>query len=66
LTTLVLIAGLTFIERKQIDYHQLQLTTAFARLGGFIFLICYILLHLNPAEEFNGEGTQFDTFIFSF
>ncbi len=55
LTTLVLIAGLIFIKRKQIDYHRIAMTTAFA-LGG-LFLICYILYHVsNPANKFNGEG----------
>jgi putative membrane protein len=55
LTTLVLIAGLIFIKRRQIDYHRLAMTTAFA-LGG-LFLICYILYHVsNPANKFNGEG----------
>jgi len=55
LTTLVLIAGLIFIKRRQIDYHRIAMTTAFA-LGG-LFLICYIVYHVsNPANKFSGEG----------
>lgn len=55
LTALVLIAGLSFIKRKKIDYHRIAMTTAFA-LGG-LFLICYVLYHVsNPANKFNGEG----------
>ncbi len=55
LTTLVLIAGLIFIKHRQINYHRIAMTTAFA-LGG-LFLICYILYHVsNPANKFNGEG----------
>jgi putative membrane protein len=55
LTTLVLIAGLIFIKRKQIDYHRIAMTAAFA-LGG-LFLICYVIYHVsNPSNKFNGEG----------
>lgn len=55
LTTLVLIAGLIFIKRKQIEYHRLAMTTAFL-LGG-VFLICYVVYHIsNPANKFSGEG----------
>lgn len=56
LTTLVLISGLIFIKRKQINYHRLAMTIAFL-LGG-LFLICYVIYHVsNPANKFSGEGT---------
>lgn len=55
LTTLVLIAGLIFIKRKQINYHRIAMSVAFA-LGG-LFLICYVIYHTsNPANKFNGTG----------
>lgn len=55
LTTIVLIAGLIFIKRKQINLHRLAMSGAFA-LGG-LFLICYVIYHVsNPSNKFNGEG----------
>ncbi|MDQ3130898.1 MAG: DUF420 domain-containing protein [Acidobacteriota bacterium] len=54
-TTVLLIAGLILIKRKNIAHHRIVMTTAFA-LGG-LFLVCYIIYHIsNPANRFGGEG----------
>ena len=55
LTTLVLIFGLIFIKKGNIDLHRTAMTTAFV-LGG-LFLVFYVTYHItNPANKFNGEG----------
>jgi putative membrane protein len=63
LTTIVLIAGLIFINRKKILYHRIAMTTAFA-LGG-LFLIFYVIYHsTNPANRFTGEGAARFIYLF--
>ena len=55
LTTVLLIAGLIFIKRSQLDLHRMAMTAAF--ILGSIFLVCYVLYHsTNPANKFSGEG----------
>lgn len=55
LTTLALIAGLTFIWLNKIHLHRAAMTFAF--ILGALFLVCYILYHLtNPENRFEHEG----------
>jgi putative membrane protein len=55
LTALFLIAGLYFIQRKNISAHRRVMTLAFL-LGSF-FLISYVLYHLsNESTAFGGNG----------
>jgi putative membrane protein len=54
-TSVLLILGLYFIRRKQLNAHKKAMLGAFGL--GAIFLVCYILYHVsNPSTPYGGEG----------
>jgi putative membrane protein len=56
ITALVLVAGFIFIRQKNVQRHQLAMTSAFA-LGG-LFLISYVIYHSTvPSTSYGHEGT---------
>ena len=55
LTSVLLVAGLYFIRRRNIVAHRRTMLTAFAL--GSIFLVNYVLYHLsNESTPFGGQG----------
>jgi putative membrane protein len=55
ITTLLLLMGLWFIKKKDINNHKRTMTTAFC-FGG-LFLVFYVLYHIsNQSTKFGGEG----------
>ena len=54
-TSVLLLAGLYFIKRKQITYHRTAMISAF--ILGTLFLVSYIIYHGSvPSTSFGGEG----------
>lgn len=55
LTSVLLVIGFLFIQRKNIAAHRRAMTAAFAL--GSLFLVSYVLYHLsNESTSFGGEG----------
>lgn len=53
--TVALIAGLVFIKRGNISYHQASMTTAFGL--GAIFLVSYVIYHATAESAvYGGQG----------
>lgn len=54
-TSVLLLMGVYFIKRHQIQAHRNSMLGAFGL--GTLFLVCYILYHIsNPSTPFGGEG----------
>lgn len=54
-TALLLISGLYFIKKKQVNAHRMTMLAAFSL--GAVFLITYILYHVsNQSTPYGGEG----------
>ncbi|OIN58910.1 DUF420 domain-containing protein [Arsenicibacter rosenii] len=55
LTAVLLILGLIFIRKRNIEAHRITMLTAFAL--GSLFLVSYVLYHLsNESTPFGGQG----------
>ena len=55
LTSLLLLAGLYFVKRKNIQMHRRLMTAAFVL--GSVFLVSYVLYHVsNESTSFGGQG----------
>lgn len=55
LTSILLVIGFLFIQRKNIAAHRRTMTAAFVL--GSLFLVSYVLYHLsNESTPFGGEG----------
>lgn len=54
-TSILLLAGLYFIRRRQINYHRTMMLSAF--ILGSLFLVSYIIYHSStPSTSFGGSG----------
>lgn len=54
-TSILLLAGLFFIRRKQVNYHRSMMLSAF--ILGSLFLVSYVVYHSSaPSTSFGGTG----------
>lgn len=55
-TVLILLSGLYFIKKGQVENHKASMVSAL--ILGIVFLICYITYHASvPSTSYGGEGS---------